>query len=405
MKFATLNIDWARKKDSLKIEELIDQFDFDFLILTEAINLNLKNFKYKYFCEQIPENVIYENLNYTEYLKGEKAFRTILYSKYPCIKKHTVTDDKTNQALEFETEFGNFIIYCTIIGTWFNRKPFAEKELQNTIQDCKKIYLVNKNIIIVGDLNTSFKKGEEKFSINSKTTESLRNLFDDLELMNTTKEIDKNIDHIIIPKTFTENSFEAKTFVDKDVVSDHKGIYIKIMIKIENFNKKKVEIEAFQSTFIILKIENKLFRFDFKNKKEAFLKQKDTGVLAFHEHHPLLVNHSENNLEVFISSKPENIEMFIEDIKNSIDEITKGWRNWKDYFEINIGITYDIFLQNIRQGSGIILKAPFSIVESIERICEKHNVKITYFGEKKTTPHQLIMINNQFVIAEEFNIA
>ncbi|SHL91444.1 hypothetical protein [Chryseobacterium polytrichastri] len=177
------------------------------------------------------------------------------------------------------------------------------------------------------------------------------------------------------------------------------------MIKIENFNNKTVEIEAFQSTFIILKIENKLFRFNFKNKKEAFLKQKETGVLAFHEYHPLLVNHNESNLEVFINSKPENIEMFIEDFQKSIDEITKGWKNWKDYFEINIGITYDIFLQNIRQGSGIILKAPFSIVESIERICEKHNVKMSYFGEKKITPHQLIMINNQFVIAEEFNIA
>lgn len=226
MTIATLNIDWARKKNSLQIEEFINQFDFDFLILTEAVNLNLKNFKYKYFCDQIPENVIYENLNYTEYLKGEKAFRTILYSKFPCTKKHPVTHDKTNLALEFETELGNFVIYSTIIGTWFNRKPFVEKELQNTIQDCKKIYSVNKNIIIVGDLNTSFKKGEEKFSINLKTTESLINLFDDLKLINTTKEIDENIDHIIIPKSFVENNIEAKAFVDKDILSDHKGIYI-----------------------------------------------------------------------------------------------------------------------------------------------------------------------------------
>lgn len=177
------------------------------------------------------------------------------------------------------------------------------------------------------------------------------------------------------------------------------------MMKIENFNNRIVETEAFQSTFIILKIDSKLFRFDFKNKKEAFLKQKEIGQLTFHENHPLLVNHNESNLEVFINSKPENIELFVEDIQKSINEITKGWRNWKDYFEINIGITYDIFLQNIQKGSGIILKAPFSIVESIERICEKHNVKMSYFGEKKITPHQLIMINNQFVIAEEFNLA
>ena len=173
-------------------------------------------------------------------------------------------------------------------------------------------------------------------------------------------------------------------------------------MKIENFNNKTVEIEVFQSTFIILKIENKLFRFDFKNKKEAFLKQKETGLLAFHEHHPLLINHNESNLEVFINSKPKNVELFVEDIKNSIDTITKGWRNWKDYIETN---TYEIFFQNIQKGSGIILKAPFSIIESIEKICKKHNVKMSYFGKKKIIFHQLIMINNQFVIAEEFNLA
>lgn len=226
MKIATLNIDWARKRNALKIEEFLNTQNFDFLILTEAVNLNLKNFKYKYFCSPIPENTTYENLNYTEYLKGEKAFRTLLYSKFPCIKKYPVTDDKTNLAIEFETEYGNIVFYCTIIGTWFNRKPFVEKELQNTIQDCKKIHSINKNIIIIGDLNTSFKKGEEKFSINSETTESLNLLFEELNLTNTTSEIDENIDHIIVPKTFAKNIIKAKTFVDKNIVSDHQGVYI-----------------------------------------------------------------------------------------------------------------------------------------------------------------------------------
>ncbi|PIF47323.1 hypothetical protein CLU96_4374 [Chryseobacterium sp. 52] len=175
------------------------------------------------------------------------------------------------------------------------------------------------------------------------------------------------------------------------------------MIKIENYDNKIVEIEKIQSTYIILKMDNKLFRFDLKNKKEAFLKQKESGKLTFYEDHPLLINHNESNLEVFINSKPENLEMFINDLKNSIDEITKGWRNWKDYIEINTGIHYQLFLQNVQKGSGKILKAPFSVIENIEKICDQHHVKIKYFGEKVMTPHQLIMINNQFVIAEKFN--
>ena len=228
MKIATLNIDWARKKNSLRTAEFLNQFDFDFLILTETLDLDLKNFPYKYLCSQIPENIVYENLNYTEYLKGEKAFRTVLYSKIPYSKKHPVIDDKTNLALEFETELGKIVFYCTIIGTWFNRKPFVDNKLQNTIQDCRNICSMNPNLFIVGDFNTSFKKGEEKFSINPTLTEALKDLFEELNLTNTTEEIDENIDHIVIPKIFKNNIIEAKIFVDKDVLSDHQGVFISI---------------------------------------------------------------------------------------------------------------------------------------------------------------------------------
>ncbi|WP_040998221.1 hypothetical protein [Chryseobacterium oranimense] len=176
------------------------------------------------------------------------------------------------------------------------------------------------------------------------------------------------------------------------------------MIKIENYHNQTVEIEKFQSTYIILKIENKLVRIDFKNKKEAFLKQKETGELVFLEQHPLLINHNENNQEVFINSEPENAEMFVDDFKSSIDEITRGWRQWKNYIEIDTGINYEIFLHNIKKGSGKIMKAPFSIVENIKKVCDKHQVKIKYFGEKTIIPHQLLMINNQFIIAEKFKL-
>lgn len=228
MKIATLNIDWARKKKPSGTAEFLNQFDFDFLILTEAIDLDLQNFPYQYLCSRIPENTVYENLNYSEYLNGEKAFRTVLYSKIPYSKKYSVADDKTNLALEFETELGKIVFYCTIIGTWFNRKPFVDIELQNTIRDCRKIKAENKNIFIVGDFNTSFRKGEERFSISSSTTETLKSLFKELNLINSTSEIEENIDHIIIPKGFSDDT-ECGIFVDKNVVSDHKGVFMTIL--------------------------------------------------------------------------------------------------------------------------------------------------------------------------------
>ncbi len=228
MKIATLNIDWSRKIKKEKIEQFLDKQDFDFLLLTEAINLNLKNFKFKYFSEQIPENIKYEGLNYSKYLNKEKAFRTIIYSKIPFKRQFPAIDNKTSLALEFETNFGDLVIYATIIGTQFKRKPFAKIELENCINDCNKIFEINPNLIIVGDLNTSFLEDEKYFTINSETTESLKSLFQKLNLTIATGEIKENIDHIVIPKFIGENLIEVETFVEKDVLSDHKGISISI---------------------------------------------------------------------------------------------------------------------------------------------------------------------------------
>ncbi|WP_294247437.1 endonuclease/exonuclease/phosphatase family protein [uncultured Chryseobacterium sp.] len=228
MKIATLNIDWARRKGSSETAAFLNRFNFDFLILTEAVDLKLDKFPYQYYCSPIPENTVYENLNYTEYLKGKRAFRTILYSKIPYSKKYPVADQNTNLALEFETASGTVVFYCTIIGTWFNRQPFADKELWNTISDCRKIHAENTNLFIIGDFNTSFRSGEEKFSISRKTTAALTALFDDLQLINTTRQIRENIDHIVVPECFAGNITEAATFVDKHIVSDHQGIFISI---------------------------------------------------------------------------------------------------------------------------------------------------------------------------------
>lgn len=232
MKIATLNIDWANKQKSkyhfLKIEEYLNQQDFDFLILTEAINLNLVNFQFKYFSEQIPENIEYEKLNYSEYLKGEIAYRAAIYSKVICKRKMDVSDNKTSLALEFETDFGEIVLYVTIIGTRFKEKPFVKRELENCIKECKEIYEKNQNLIIVGDLNTSFIENEKDFRIDTETTKSLQSLFEELNLKNATENIKENIDHIIIPKKFENKLTSSGVFVEKNILSDHKGVYIKL---------------------------------------------------------------------------------------------------------------------------------------------------------------------------------
>lgn len=225
MKIATLNIDWARKLKRTATEAFINQFDFDILVVTEGINLTLPNFPYKYLCEPIPVNTVYEEFNYSEYLAGETAYRTIIYSKYPCVKLHKVTDSRTALAAELETPLGNIIMYAAIVGTWFNKKPYAQIELDNLIADCRRIYQSNPNLIVVGDLNTSFRENEKKFCISTTTTQALKTLFDDLGMILPTNALEENIDHIITPKEFENNVINCEVFVEKGVVSDHKGVF------------------------------------------------------------------------------------------------------------------------------------------------------------------------------------
>lgn len=228
MKIATLNIDWSKKLSQQKTENFLQQFDFDFLILTEAIPLNLQNYNCIYYSDQIPTNQVYEGLNYTKYLNGKAAFRTIIYSKIPAINKFELIDNNTSLAMEFKTTLGNIVIYATIIGTWFKKQPYAKNELLNCINDCEKIYSTNQNIFIVGDLNTSFQENEKEYTINEATTESLKLLFTKLNLVNATKQIEKNIDHIIIPKSLKDMIIGFNIFVEKDILSDHKGVYINL---------------------------------------------------------------------------------------------------------------------------------------------------------------------------------
>ena len=230
MKIATLNIDWARKTGPEKLELFLIEQDFDFLVLTEAIDLELNCFEFKYLSEQIPEGIIYTGVNYTEYLGGSKAYRTIIYSKYPKVNKtdFQLNDNRTSLAVEFSTELGDFVFYSTIVGTLFKTLPYAKDELDNCIADCERIYQTHKNLIVIGDLNTSFLPSEKHYSINTKTTEAFNGFFQKLNLFIATKEIEQNIDHIIIPSNIKSSLVESGVFVQKDILSDHKGVYIKL---------------------------------------------------------------------------------------------------------------------------------------------------------------------------------
>ena len=174
------------------------------------------------------------------------------------------------------------------------------------------------------------------------------------------------------------------------------------MNAIRHFQDQTVKILDFQTTYLVIQLNDVPARFDFKNKKEAFLKYKTKGTFRYYTHHPLLMDHNESQHEVFINSKPEDAETFIADLRTSFYEVTKGWRKFEDYIESKSENFDSVFNKNIRKGSGKILTVSSSLLAETEKICQKHDIKITSFGNKKMTQNDLIMIDQQFIIAEQF---
>lgn len=174
-------------------------------------------------------------------------------------------------------------------------------------------------------------------------------------------------------------------------------------MNIQELHNRNVQIENYQSTFLTLKCDQKIYRFDIFGKQEFGLKKGSIGELKCFESHPLLLNYSENIIVTFINSKPTDSEKFVEDIENAINEITQGWRNWKDYITDENFYTFETFLKNVNDGSGKLLAAPFSITQNVLKVCEKHNVAVKAFDNNlKTESFNLLTIGQNYIIAKEF---
>jgi len=175
-------------------------------------------------------------------------------------------------------------------------------------------------------------------------------------------------------------------------------------VNITDIQNKTVQVDNYQATFLTLKIDDQLIRFDLINKKEFNLKKGTRGQFSIYEKHPLLIDYNENIITTYINSKPDHFDYFVAEFENAINEITEGWRDWTNYVtDSHINFTVDTFLNNVKSGTGKLLEAPFSITQKVIKVCDNHNVAVKTFGnELKQDNFKLILIANNYVIAKEF---
>lgn len=231
MKIATFNINWARVHKSKghfrKVADFLGDTDFDFLVLTEALELELDGYPFVYKTRPLPLGEHYEEIDYEKHLYGWQPYRTIIYSRRPATALPEVTDSHTSVCAQFNTPEGQIIIYGTIIGTQFRKQPYADKELANCIADCKRIHAEHGPLFLAGDLNTAFGKNERRWQLNGKATESLAALAQDCGMAMATAALERNTDHIFVPTSFAERCNVASgIFIEKGMLSDHAGVVV-----------------------------------------------------------------------------------------------------------------------------------------------------------------------------------
>lgn len=219
MKIGNWNIERLKKVN--KKEEILNEINkrnFDILVLTEYDErIEPFGFEYKISTESL------QSMNTDNYKETER--RSVIFSKYPILNKIETFDKYTSCCAELKTEYGNLVVYGTIIGIYGNRNKNFKEDLGKQILDFKKI-TAEKNICIVGDYNLSF---SDNYYYTKFGRETINNNFQEFKIENLTAELNENIDHIAISKGFIRKSdFKIETWNLDKKLSDHIGIMIEL---------------------------------------------------------------------------------------------------------------------------------------------------------------------------------
>lgn len=220
MKIATWNIERFQSRFQKQILETIQEIDADILVLTETFSsIELNGYEY------IKTSSLPKYIDGQDYREGEN--RSSIYSKYPIVNSHETYNNYTSICADINTPLGIITVYASIIGIVGNRQPYFNNDLDGQLQDFDRIFPSKENICIMGDLNTTF-TGRVFPSHHARNT--LNDAFDKFNLQITTKDIDNNVDHIIISKHFLNSNISQPFIfnVKQPKLSDHIGVCLEI---------------------------------------------------------------------------------------------------------------------------------------------------------------------------------
>ena len=220
MKILSWNIERLKINENDKmdfIKNLVVTENPELIFLTET-NLTI-DFGTEYFSlhsRELPE--FHENQKYKE-----KENRVSIFSKYPIIKMFQTYDEHTAICGKISTEFGQLILYGSIIGSFGGRGFHFENDLENQKNEVRKL---EGNVIYSGDFNIAFSGWKYP---STKVINETKLFFENENLEILTKENEDCAIHIVMNKDFLNDKKVTNKMIKIDrKISDHNAVICKI---------------------------------------------------------------------------------------------------------------------------------------------------------------------------------
>lgn len=217
MRIATWNVERLVHKKALhEILDVCRKLNADILVLTETDDRIRPCYRY---CFQTPKLAEIAPECY-----GQTENRVSVFTNYECCGSYQTYDRYTALSVELKTEFGNLIVYGTIIGVLGNRCASFREDVQRQAGDFARLASMGKPVCIVGDYNTSF---SDNYYFTNYGRNTIRQTFSENHIRLLTELTPECVDHIAVSESFIKGmDMQIEEWnIDKSL-SDHKGIAV-----------------------------------------------------------------------------------------------------------------------------------------------------------------------------------
>lgn len=173
---------------------------------------------------------------------------------------------------------------------------------------------------------------------------------------------------------------------------------------------REATITRAQTTYLDVVVATEVFRVQYHDKVEGWVKPGTQGQLAQATDHPLLWDYNGPRETVYLSQPARDPPRLVTELQHAVTTGTHGWRSLERYLFLRHKLNaLALLAQNLADGSGLLLQgAPVTVAEMVRATCHQHGAT-TYtlppiLGAPIALPRRVLLIGRCYVIARDFTV-